>query len=224
MTNVVYPRPESVAMISVGGENFPMRSSATCHTCQSPHRMFIENQLVRGRGYAAIAREIAEMTPGPLPHPTARTLADHVKNGHLPSPALTRRRIIENRAQEIGVNILGEDDLIDHVSFARLTLQRTQERILKGEIDPSVADGLNAAKFLHQVEATSPEGYDHESYEVAFRIFFETAQNYMSGADFQAFTGALSRDPILQALAAKQSGQTVEGEVDDDYRDENISV
>lgn len=197
-------RPRSMVMVRIGNDDYPMVSEPRCLTCQSPHRLFIERELLRGRAYGAIAKEVAKMPEGTMATPTPSSIGEHTRQGHLPQPAITRRKIIENRAEQIGVSILGEDDLVDHITINELVLTRGYERLIEGDIEPSMGDLLNAIKLQQQIEATSDTGYDAEAYNEAMMVYFTTVQRYMEPQAFQAMLRDLNQNPILRAIRERQ--------------------
>lgn len=214
--------PASMVMTVVNGRQYPMRSVYNCRTCQSPHRQFIEDELIRGRSYTAIARQVADLPEGPMPHPSNQGVAAHVQNGHMPVPHEQRRGIIEKRARDIGKSIDTDENLVDYVAANHLVVQRGVERLASGEIDVDTRDLLSAISILHKIETTSPEGYDVEAYQEAMFVYMEVAQKFMPREVFDAYGKALRRNPILRAIAAKlESGRSeaVEGEATD-VRDE----
>lgn len=210
--------PTSMTMVLIGGREYPLRSVPNCRTCQSPHRRFIENELLAGRSYKAIVRQLADLEDaGRLGHPSAEALSHHVKQGHLPNPVHTRRQIMEKRAEEIGAKIEGSDSIIDHLTVNQMVIQRGFERLVAGEIEPSVSDLMSAIQFQQRVEETSEEGYDAEAYQNALFAYLEIAQKYIPPEVFNRYGRELSRHPIIQAIAGKALGpaqpEVVPGEV-----------
>lgn len=201
--------PPSAAMVRIGGRDYPMVTSRRCHTCQSPHRRFIENEILAGRSYAAIHRQLAEMSDGPLPKPSVQGLTNHVKEGHLPQPVKTRRRIIEKRAEELGAAINGEDDLTDYITVNDLVINRGLERLMAGEIEPGASDLLKAIDLKHKIESTSQQGYDAEAFTESMFIYFDETKKIMSPEQWDVFARALQRNPILKAMMMKQEGREV---------------
>jgi hypothetical protein len=203
-------------MIRIGGRDFPIKSVHNCRTCQSPHRMFIENELLSGRSYMGIARQVADLPTGHLPPPGNQSITKHVKEGHLPQPIQTRRRIVDKRAEKLGAAVAGEDDLSDYITLLDMTINRGGERLLAGEIDPGMGDLLNAIGLKQRIEATSTEGYDTEAYQQSMFIYFEEAQNVMSHEQWTRFAKGLASNPLLKALMAKQrEHEIVSGEVEE---------
>lgn len=71
-------------------------SEPRCHACQSPHRLWIEHQLVKGRAYKAISQAIPE---GPSP----RSISDHFKH-HMALDQAAVRALLNEEADLLGQN------------------------------------------------------------------------------------------------------------------------
>jgi hypothetical protein len=203
-----------MTMIRIGTDDYPLVSAYNCRTCQSQHRTFIENQLILGRSYRAIRREIEKLEVGVLPHPSIEGLSLHVRNGHMPMPAQTRRRIIERRAEQVGSTLENEDDLVDYITVNEMILRRGWERMMSGEIEPNMNDLAQAIAMRAKIEATSTEGYDAEVWQGTLMAYMEVAQRFIPPEVFQQYGRELSKHPIMKAIAARQDDQrTVPGEV-----------
>ena len=206
----------SMVMTRIGGQDYPVRSEPTCKTCQSPHRQFIESELIKGRSYATIARSIEGLEPGPKGHPTAENLANHCKSQHLPIGHATQRRIIERRAIDLGRSIEHDQDtLADHVTVSQMIVQRGLEMVVDGALDIKGADVLAAAKFLHQVEQAAGGETDAQVWMEALMVHLELAQKWMPPEALAGYSRDLNSSPVLKALAAKSRG-VVQSEVADD--------
>lgn len=208
----------SMLMVRVGNEDFPLKTETNCHTCQSPHRLLIEREILRGRGYAHIARMLADLPEGDHPHPDRRALARHVKRGHLPGPAQARAALIHRRAEQMGVSILDAEDLINEVVVADMVLHAGAERLASGEIKPSVTETLAAAKLLRDFNTEADQNFEMEALTESVMRFYEIAQQMMGEETFKEFLVVLRKDPVLRAIRAKQEARQRE-EPDEDIMD-----
>lgn len=205
-----------MVMTRINGRDYPMRSEPKCRTCQSPHREFIERELVAGRSYRAIAKQLEGLPEGAMAHPSDHGIGEHVRGGHLPVPHEQRRDLVEQRAKAIGKSIETDHNLVDYVAVNQMILHRGFERLQAGEIEPDTKDLLTAIATLHKIETTSPEGYDVEAYQEAMFVYMDVAQRFIPPEVFEEYGAALRRNPILRAIAAKQAAEnTVSGEVED---------
>lgn len=205
-------QPESMVMVKVGKKTVPAKHVPNCKVCSSPHRRWIEAQLLKGYSYSKIAQGVATFPDDGGHHPKSGSIGGHVKNGHLPLDTDTQRQMIEERAKRIGRSI--EDDaysLVDHVVVNDMILQRGFERMLAGEIEPDVKDLAAAIKARHAIEADLEQGFDIEAYQQALFTYLEIAQEFIPPEAFAEYGKALNENPILRAITAKQD--SVEGEV-----------
>lgn len=208
--------PPSLVMTQIGGNTYPMRSYPTCRVCQSPHRLMIETELVRGASYASIAREVEPLNHRGRSIPGATHIASHVKNNHLPLGAGTRRRLIERRAQEIGRSVEDDQDpLADYLTLQQMIVQRGFEAIQSDSLQVSASDLIQASKFLHQVETESSGNdgdLDQETWRDTLMAYMEIAQRFIPAEHWQAYGRALAQSPVLNALANRQRRDVLEEE------------
>jgi hypothetical protein len=210
-------RPTSMVMTRIGGQDYPLRSVSTCRTCQSPHRLMIENELLKARSYAAIARSLEGMESGDLEHPTREGIGEHVKNGHMPIGPGVQRRIIERRAVEIGKNIEDSvDPLADYVTVNQMIVQKGFERLQAGDIDVDAKDIVAASKFLLSVDQSGQEGVDEQSWSDALMVYLELAVRFIPPEHQREYSDLLNANPILKAIVAKQEAKALIGYTDED--------
>lgn len=209
--------PASAVMTSIGGRLVPMRVEPNCRTCQSKHRAYIEQQLLLGYSYTSIAKEISVMAPGPLPHPDAASISHHTKNQHMPLESNLARGLIEKRAEDIGRDLSeGSTTLVDKVTVAEAVVQQTYERMVRGEIKPTLQDFAQAAKFLQSVEDRVDGGLNEQAWADAMGVFFDVIMPYVPVEFHAEITRKLVRNPILKAIQAAQNDQVIDVEVDEE--------
>ncbi len=192
----------SLASITVGGRSYPIVDVPGCRCCQHPARWEIEQQIVAGRMWANIARDLPEDSGL-----TARNIKDHYTNGHLPitEPAVVEH--IERQSKERGEALAPSvEKVADSLGFATTVLTRVNERLTAREIEPSVRDGLAAAEHLARYSPYDTSA-DEADYFAAFIRYHECARQIMSGDEFLAFGRMLNADPTLKALSAKCNGR-----------------
>ncbi len=121
-----------------------VRSRKGCLTCNHPLRWALEREMVAGRSWAAIVRDLPEDAGL-----TGRNLRDHFAAGHLPvfEPAVqehvTRQSQVPGEAVAPSVA-----KLADTLGFAQTVVTRVSERLIAGDVQPSIRDGLAAAEHL----------------------------------------------------------------------------
>lgn len=204
----------SIASYRVGGKVYPYRTVHSCLTCQSPHRLEIEEHIARGVPYSRIENDLNLRDPKNRVH--SKSMARHFNGGHMPVQEESIRRIIERRATERGQSIEdGIASIVDGVGFAEMVLQKAVDRMADGTLAPSIQDGLQAAKLL---ETLGPviEGGDEQDYLVAFTVYHSIAQAIMTPSQFEDFGRRLSTNPTLKALMSKYEGEGESVVVDDE--------
>lgn len=208
------PSPASMVMTRIGGRDYPLRSVPQCKTCQSPHRLLIENALLQGRTYKAIERELEGLDPGPMGNPNAEGISHHYKEGHLPLPQAVQRRLIERRAEEIGINMESAvDSLVDKVTVAQSIVQKGWEMLAADQAAPTVAETISAIKLLHDIEKQSEQSLDQEAWVQSVQIMMEVARELMDDEQWDWFGRKLASHPVLRAMAKKAPAGEIEGEV-----------
>lgn len=188
----------------IGGNVYPRKFRSGCRVCSSPYRAEVEVAISAGQHYSTIAANLpedAELRPD--------NLSAHFRGNHMPLRQAAIRRIVEDRQHELGQAIEdGVDQIADHVALARVVVQRSFELIAKGDLEPTVADGIAAAKILQQT-GINDEDTDKAAYVEAFIVYMETAQQLMSPEQFAAFGQSLSTNSVLQGLTRRyQKRQT----------------
>jgi hypothetical protein len=192
----------------IGGREYPFRSEPNCLTCQSHYRTEIENALLKGYSYASIARTI------PQAQLTSNNIYEHVHKGHMPLDEHLRLVVIEQRATELGRDIQRAEGVLgDHVTFARLGVQRVIERMQVGELVPTIENGIQFASLLLRLDEFAGESVDQQAIAASFMAFMRAAREVMTTEQFTRFGKLLDRDPVLHALSERGT-QVVEAQVE----------
>jgi hypothetical protein len=199
------PRQAAASIVTyrLGGRDYPLRSATGCKVCSSPARFTVESEIVRGATYTSIARSVGNLTN--------QNVRNHFLAGHMPLEVEALRRLLERRAEEIGRDIdAGVDSLVDHVTLARTVVQRTYEGIASGDLNPSVAEGVAAARLLQQA-GDGVEESDRATWVEAFMAYQDTARQVMGPEQFERFGAALGANPLLRALVDRHRTREVTG-------------
>jgi hypothetical protein len=195
------PLNASVAMVRVAGHSYPAVMERSCRTCSSRYREEIERQLIEGRTGSKIVATLPEDADL-----TARNVADHFRNGHLPVHEATVQALVDQQADHRGDAIQpAVDEAVDHVAFARGLLSRVRERVAKGELEPDIRDGLRAAEFVAKYEPA--DSYDENLIVQAFIAYHDAASKLMTSDQFTRFGDLLQEDETLRRLDAEWSRQ-----------------
>lgn len=219
-----YAPGSSMVQVRIGNRIFDAVCERSCHTCTHPARMFIEERIIQNWSYRRIAQSFSgidfEVEPGVMERmPTIgySSIRNHFLRGHMPLQAATLRQLAERRANQIGSTYeQAAGQFVDQVVLAEAVVTRSYERLASGEIEPEVRDGLQAAKFLQDVNDRTQAGLDSEAWSQAMQIYFETARRFMPDEMWAQFTQTLTADPILRALARRMENpeaEVVDGEI-----------
>ena len=202
-----------MVQVRIGSRVYDAVYQSNCHTCIHPARMLIEEKILQGYSFRSIADLYSEKTIDDeggqslwLPKIGHMSIYNHFHNGHMPLEAEALRKLSERRAKQIGSRYEEEaGKFVDHMVLAEAVVARAYDRLVLGEIEPEVKDGLAAAKFIAEVEANTNAGLDAEAWSDALTVYFETARMFMDDRTWQEFTIALARNPILRALERRLS-------------------
>jgi hypothetical protein len=215
MTQAMAPVRSSLVQVRIGNRIYDAVKEPRCHTCTHPARMEIETAIVENLAYTTIAERYSEVeytSPAGdvmvLPPISANSIRTHFRKRHLPLQAAVQRQLAEQRMQQIGYDLEGMGGaFVDQVTFSQAVLQRAHERLVAGEIVIEAKDGLAAAKFLAESERQAGGELNQEAWSEAMQVYFTSARQIMSPAQWAEFTRVLHGNPILKALEARISGQ-----------------
>lgn len=198
----------SMVRVKIGNREYDAAYHSSCHTCTHPARMWIEERILTGWSFRAISARVSGIqvdgpdgVPYPMPEVGFNSIYSHFRNGHMPLAVEAMRQLTEKRARELGSTYEeAAGQFVDHVVLAEAVIARTHERMVLGEIEPDIRDGLAAAKFLAETRATVG-GDDSAAWSTAMTRYFETARQFMDDRTWDTFASALASDPILRKLA-----------------------
>lgn len=194
-------------MYRLGGRLYPVKSEPRCSTCQSPHRLHVERQLIRGYSYASIVRDLPDDAGL-----TQRGVALHVQRNHLPLNEHVKRVAIEERARELGRDAeRHEQSLVDAITFARLGIQDVHERMQNGEIKPTIKDGIAFARLLHDVGLAERDEVGVEATREMFEAYMDAFIAVVDDPEQQQrFANALHAHPTMRAWLKEYEGHPPE--------------
>jgi hypothetical protein len=231
VTGEVQQGPDKSRMVRlrIGGRVVQALKVNACKTCQHPARMQIEEGILFGDSYRALARQYSgvEYTVGRetkiLPELNWQSIQRHYQRGHSPIDSSVVREILEDRATELGSGYEAAGArFIDHVATSKVILAMGHEGLVSGTLRPDVKDTLAAAKFLHEVEKTAKDDQNAEAWNAAMEVYFQVARELMPESLWNQFVIKLSTNPILLELSRKAAGEdsdVLEGE----YEEEDVT-
>lgn len=206
----------------VGGREYPLKTMPRCPVCMSVFRFDIEEEIVKGRTYARIHREVISRCEAQgmdvSEAPPRISISNHYNNGHMPLEFSQQRQIVEDRARQVGKRVEeGLDQIVDGITLMETVVLKSFEAIAQGRIEPTVRDGLAASKLLAELGVYDGSDVDQQAYVNAFMAYHETAERIMSSEEFSRFGDALATNPVLKSLAARYEGEpdVVEGQAEE---------
>ena len=135
---------ESLSSVVIGESRYPYRLESRCRVCVSSERLAVERAIADGQPYARIEEIFGE--PGGI---NARGIRGHVRRGHLPITAPAVHAVADARSQQIGDAISPiVQGAAANLSLAHAVVDRVRARLDAGDVEPSIRDGLAAAKLI----------------------------------------------------------------------------
>lgn len=214
MTEREQPSPPSLVTVEVGGRLYPARTHYSCRVCQHPNRAEIEQEIVNGRSYRAIARWAQESLVEPSTgHPSDHSVKSHVQGEHMPLNAIVQRALVERRSQEIGRSVEeGLENLVDYVSANQVIIQEGYRRLASGEIQPSMGDLLTAIRIQQGIDAELEQSVDVQVWQQALMEYMAITAQVLTEEQKQEFRRKVSQNVVLRSLQ-KQQTREIENDV-----------
>lgn len=188
----------SLVNVEVGGGIYPWRSEGRCLCCSHPMRVEIETMLAQGRTYRGIIKALE--LEGAI---TERNVRDHVRNEHLPTKAPAVRAVAQ--AQAVGLSeALAPlaQGVAAHLSFAHSLLERVRRRLEAGEDEPSIRDGLAAARLIQEIEGGATTSRDAE-WEALFITLHDAVQSELDFDQRQAIGRVMRDHPLAKEMFSR---------------------
>lgn len=205
-----------VMLVQVQGRTYPARHVKQCRTCRSKHRAQIEQGLIGGMTYQAVVNELVEPYDdhSPIGAPGYQSIMGHVRRGHMPMPYSIQRRLIEERADEMGKSVeAGMESLADSTAILRTIVRTGFEMINQGELRPSMGDLMKALQLQAALEGEREGGMDEEAWRTALITYMEIVQHSVAPEVFQRISREFAASSVMkEAMSARQG--TVAGELE----------
>lgn len=208
----------------IGNRRYPVKISPTCAVCQHPGRQQVEEKLLNGWGYTAISRWVSDLdrveVDGEIqqwPPMSPAAITAHFKNGHCPVDAYMVANLHEQRYGQLDYEQMA-NRIVDGVVLAQRVVARAEERLTAGEIEPTMKEGLAAAKLVAEVQAAAQETRTQDqmwALRRAFAVYFDLARSIMSDEQWTQFSLELHRSAELQQLVAQMRGDQPEDDIQD---------
>jgi hypothetical protein len=210
------PANKSLVRVKIGSREFSMVRSTRCGVCMHPARFAIEEKMLLNYGYPAITKWISEKDVQSVdgsveswPSLTVIQLRHHREAGHCPLNAEMVHELSKRRAAQLGVDLENNSgQFVDHVVASKMVLQRSIERLVKGEIEPDVKDLLSVSKLLQDLEAANKQNATQEQMQDLMQVYFTVVKSLVTDEEWIAIMNKLRNHPAVKAFQQKR---TIEG-------------
>lgn len=200
----------SVSSVTVGGVEIPIVKDSSCKTCESPYRHAIERLLSsKGMSY----KSVMEALP-PEAKITVAAIKKHVQDKHMPYTIAQAHATVAVRARELGRDIEeATTSVVTGLALADEVVKKTFEKLVEGNLEPEISDGMAAAKFVAEAERNASEvGIDRESIYMAFYECIQAAKRFMQPDHFDHFLQSLRSNPVIAGVANRAEAIESTGE------------
>lgn len=207
---------DGVMLVRVNGRSYPAKQVKQCRTCRSKYRTQIEQAIINGMTYRSILNNVVLPYDdhSDLGKPGYQSLQTHVVKKHMPLPFSTQRRIIEDRAIELGKSVEeGEALLVDSITIHRALVEQGFRRLNNGEIQVGMTDLIKVLQLQQATEAgRDGNNLDEDIWRDALMEYMSIVRNNVTADVLQRIGRELAESPILQRIN-KGRGRTVSGEI-----------
>src|SRR5580765_3403256 len=204
--------PLSLTGAYIGKRRYNLLVDPTCPICRHPKRALIEEQILLNVQMAAIARWVSgrrheniDGSEEEWPEVTAEQLIKHFKNDHSP---LDASFIAEAMEQQVDLDEYKNvrTRFVNGLAFAHRVIGRVEERMVNGEIEPTMKDATAMARLATAAQMAKAQTAQAEQqdqswfYEQAVQILMGHAETIMDAKQYDRFLDALRGDPTLRTL------------------------
>lgn len=201
----------SIVSVTVGSRSLPAVLDNSCPVCTHPARPLIEERLLFNDPYPVIAEWVsnkeASRDDGVIitwPRLSAWQIAGHYANDHCPVDTKVLHQLTQQRLSGTEADYDNSHQrIVDHVVTLAQVAAVGQERLARGEIQPTIAETINAAKTVAQIDIATRqvEQVDHTGdYEQAMEVYFNAAKQVMTEEQWRRFGSLLATNPVLRQL------------------------
>ena len=145
--------------VQIGGDSYEFKYSTKCRVCTADTEVLsaVNGMLINGETYTTIFHEARDMDKRQRPI-TYNSVYTHGQR-HVPSASKAVRRIIEERSERMNRDFVeGTKNLLDEYIYSEVVMSKAFEGLTAEGAQVSTKDGLEAAKFLHQIKTGESEG------------------------------------------------------------------
>lgn len=149
----------------------PIVNEPKCHVCQSPHRLWIERQLLQGRAYLAIERSMPN-------GPDRRSISNHYKN-HMALDQAAVRALLEEEADLVHQNYEeGVKGAITHRGMLEVLARKAYQDAMDNLTTVEPRDMIQILRALNDLNEGSGTAAVEEA-KMAINIFKTALQDVL---------------------------------------------
>jgi len=187
-----------------------------CHVCTHPHRLWIEQMIVRGYGATKISEAIPEHDEAKKPD--RKSITKHTQK-HMPLEQATIRATLDEEAKLLQQNVEeGARGAVTDRGMLKVLVRQAYEAAQAGSIAIEARDFIAMIKLLNDIDVKSATG-KAEEYERDLGIFLQAIRNVCEDDVQLAIVREVQRlrnyddiDTEVEAILLEKQKQLPEGE------------
>jgi hypothetical protein len=222
---------KAMQQVRIGKHTYSLVSDPGCVICRHPARVQIEEQILLKTQYVVIAQMFSEKEyeratgeAETWPKITDKQVSEHFNADHCPIDAYVLNDLVEQAQQSMPEDYvrLGKR-IIDGSVFAKYIVGKVEERVVRGDVEPTIKDGIAAARLdtalkIAKMRVDSSGAQDQPDlwyYEQSFHVFFTEAQRIMTEQQWSELMDVLRTNPVLRSLVdqRQQASEQATGEL-----------
>ncbi len=219
------PPTDELLSEEIDGVVYSYRRESRCKVCSADEdvRKLIDTLLLYPKSYRETLRLVTPLLDAKemssKERPTYASIRVHQQR-HLPFEQLAVREIVERRAKERGRDILnGTQRLLTAEAFYETVAQKAWTRLVNGNIEPTLFEGMSAMKVLHGLEKEAASAVDMNKVLVQLNIVLEVIRQEVTSEVWDKITFKLEQaeknlDAPFELLAGDGVRETEDGSYD----------
>ena len=188
------PIGKSIAVLHVKGRTYPLVSIPSCKVCRSTERYAIERAIVDGAGYEATVRKFSDAGI------TARGIKRHFLRQHLPLMAVAVRELQDrNEQRRSDLVATGAKEVRAYLEQCRVIVGKVSGKVLLGEVEPTLADGIKAARLLQKADQSAAE-VDWSIVKIGLSACIQVVRDTLDDRAFAQFVDTVTSHAEVKLL------------------------
>lgn len=187
----------------------PVISEAKCHTCQNPHRLWIESMLFKGMSYKAIADSIPD-------GPDRRSISHHYQH-HMRVDQAVVRGILEEEAGILNQNVEeGVKGAFTNRGALNVLIRKAYDDAYAGITTVEPRDLIQMIKLYNEMDSSASVQAMEEA-KAAVRIYTDAIKNVFAEMLDSEMAQELQRS-IVQEIQRLRKIDEIDAQVENELR------